>query len=200
MNREEIYDHLAQVYLGKRKEVDVKKKRQKNAWLLVNIFISVLIFTSAIWGFTAFLTQRGTSLQSNVIFSLNRGPISVDYNFKDTFSPEKTFSLVVPDMDVSKYQAIEFSIRGKEEGTPGVVKIVIANEKNETASYYVQGVNLKWQDINIPLSEFKQITDWSSLTDISFVLEVWNVDDKKGIILIEDVRFSGAYDASASKV
>jgi len=103
-------------------------------------------------------------------------------------------------MDVSKYQAIEFSIRGKEEGTPGVVKIVIANEKNETASYYVQGVNLKWQDINIPLSEFKQITDWSSLTDISFVLEVWNVDDKKGIILIEDVRFSGAYDASASKV
>lgn len=200
MNREEIYDHLAQVYLGKRKEVDVKEKRQKNAWLLVNVFLTVLIFTSAIWGFTAFLSQRGPSLQSNVIFSLNRGPISVAYNFKDTFSPEKTFSLAIPDIDASKYKAIEFSIRGKEEGTPGVVKVVISNDRNEAAAYYVQGVNLQWQEVSIPLSEFKQITDWSSLKDISFVMEVWNVDKKKGIVLIEDVRFSGVYDVNASKV
>ena len=190
MNREEIYDHLAQVYLGKRKKEDARKKRQFNVWLLINIFITGIIFASAFYGLTAFLVQKGSSLRNNVIFSLHPGPIRIDYNFKDSFSSTKKFSLDIPQIDVAKYKKIEFSIRAKEEGSPGIVKIILHNQRNETAFYYVQGVNLDWQKISIPLEEFQQITDWSSLTDLSFVLEMWNVDSLKGIILIEDVNFS----------
>ena len=199
MNREEIYDHLAQVYLGKKEESDAKKKQQLNAWLVINICITLIIFVSVFYGLTAFLTQHGAALKSNVMFSLNRGTIRVEYNFKDSFSPTKTFSLSIPEIDASKYNCIEFAIRGKQEGVPGVVKVVVTNKRNEVSSYYVQGVNLNWQNISIPLEKFPQISDWSSLTDISFVLEVWNVDKKKGIVLIEDVRFSGMHDMAASK-
>jgi len=96
----------------------------------------------------------------------------------------------VPAVDAAKYGKIQFSIRGKEEGVPGIVKVVVKNRINEEASYYVQGVGLQWQEFEIPLEEFKQITDWSNLTNISFVLESWNVDNKKGLILIDDVCFS----------
>lgn len=190
MTRDEIYDHLAQVYLGKREKKDVKKKQQFNAWLVINVFITVIIFASAFYGLTAFLTHSNSSLRGRIIFSLHNGPIRIEYDFSDSYSPVKTFALSVPSMDAAKYGKIQFSIRGKEEGVPGIVKVVVKNRKNEEAFYYIQGVGLDWQEFNIPLDEFKQITDWSSLTDISFVLESWNVDHKKGLILIDNVCFS----------
>ncbi|MCK5260250.1 MAG: hypothetical protein KAJ70_04240 [Candidatus Omnitrophica bacterium] len=190
MTRDDIYDHLAQVYLGKRSKADIKKEKQFSAWLLINILITVIIFTSAFYGLTAFLTRRDSALSSRIIFSLHHGTIRMEYNFTDSFPPVKTFALNVPAVDAAKYGKIQFSIRGKEEGTPGIVKIVVKNRRNEEASYYVRGVGLDWQEFNIPLDEFQQITDWSSLTDISFVLESWNVDSKKGLILIDNVCFS----------
>ena len=190
MTRDDIYDHLAQVYLGKRSKADIKKEKQFSAWLLINILITVIIFTSAFYGLTAFLTHRNSALTSRILFSLHNGPIRIEYNFSDSFPPVKTFVLDVPEIDAAKYTKIQFSIRGKEEGTPGIVKVVVKNRRSEEASYYVQGVGLDWQEFGIPLGEFQQITDWSSLTDISFVLESWNVDSKRGLILIDNVCFS----------
>ena len=37
MTRDEIYDHLAQVYLGKRKEAEPRKKKHFHAWLAINV-------------------------------------------------------------------------------------------------------------------------------------------------------------------
>jgi hypothetical protein len=190
VNREDIYDHLAQVYLGKRKEVDEKKKKQFNAWLVINVVITLLIFASATYGLTAFLQQKGSALGNNIIYSLHRGSIRLEYNFLYPFPPEKTFALIVPPMDAAKYAHLQFSIRGREEGVPGTVKVVIKNKKNEEAFFYVEKIDMDWKEVNIPLNDFKGITDWTTLTDVSFVLENWNIEDKKGLVLIEDVRFS----------
>lgn len=192
MTREDIYDHLAQVYLGKRKEVDTKKKKEKqfNAWLLINIVITLIIFASASYGLSAFLAQRGSSLQSSIIFSLHRGAIRLPYNFENSMHPIEAFSLSIPKVDVVKYRSIQFSIRAKEEGTPGVVKVVIRNAKNETSYYYIKNVGQSWKEFNIPLKEFKDITDWNSVIDLSFVIETWNVTKKKGLVLIDDVNLS----------
>ena len=92
-------------------------------------------------------------------------------------------------MNVSKYEKLSFSIRGLEEGSPGIVKVVLKNQKNETAIYYAKGVRLKWRSFNIPFEEFTQITDWTTLTDVSFVIEAWNAEKKKGIILLEGICF-----------
>ena len=73
MTRDDIYDHLAQVYLGKRSKNDVKKEKQFNAWLVINILITVIIFTSAFYGLTAFLTHHNSNLQSRIIYSLLPG-------------------------------------------------------------------------------------------------------------------------------
>jgi len=193
MTRDEIYDHLAQVYLGKRKRNDEKKKQQFNAWLVINIIITLVIFSSAFYGLTAFFSQKTTSLQSKIIFSLHHGRIFLSYDFKDDLPPVQSFALSVPEVDVSRYSNLKFSIRAREEGSPGTIKVVINNRLNETAAYYVQGIGLDWREYSIPLDEFRQITDWETLKDVSFVLESWNVDKKKGILLIDDVQFTGAH-------
>lgn len=190
MTRDEIYDHLAQVYLGKRKKVDEKKRIDFNAWLLINILITAIIFSSAFYGLTAFLKQRSSYFESKIIYALHHGRIFFEYDFKNDIAPEKRFSLSVPQIDASQYSWLQFSLRAKEEGNPGIVKVVIQTHKNEMSSYYVQGISYAWKEYAIPLDEFKQISNWSDVKDISFVLESWNTNSEKGIILIDDVRFT----------
>lgn len=191
MTRDEIYDHLAQVYLGKRKGADHKKKKELNVWLVINIVITVLIFASVFYGLTAFLAKRSSSLQSNIMYALHNGPIRVTYNLQDPFPPIKTFSLSVPKMDISKYANLSFSLRGEEAGYPGIVRVVIRNERNESASYYARDIHSKWENFKIPLSTFDAITDWTNITDVSFVLEAWNVEKKRGNVLIDNICFLG---------
>lgn len=190
MTRDDIYDHLAQVYLGKRKKDDVKEKKQFNAWLLINLFITVIIFASAFYGLTAFLTHQKESLKNNVIYSLHQGALRFEYNFKTSTNPIESFQLSLPDMDIGRYGSLEFSIRGKEEGVPGIVKVEFKNKYNEASHYYIQGVDLDWKKYRIPLNEFNQITDWTNVTELSFMVESWNVNDKKGIVLIDNLNFA----------
>jgi hypothetical protein len=191
MNREEIYDHLAQVYLGQVKEPVKKKNKQFNTWLLINVVITCIIFASVFYGLTAFLTQHASTMRSNVMYSLQNGSVRLDYNFSDDFPPVKTFSLSVPEVDASGYLNLAFSLRTRVEGNPGLLKVVIRNKRNEISSVYVKDMGTEWQKYALPLHDFKEITDWSCLTEVSFVLESWNVFDKRGSIIIEDMNFSG---------
>lgn len=190
MTRDEIYDHLAQVYIGKKSKTEQERKKKFNAWLLINIVTTVVIFASAFYGFTAFLTHRNEAFQKKIIFALNNGPIRVVYNLNYPNPAIKTFSLTTPQINAAKYKTIRFTIRGLEEGYPGIVRVEVRNNKNEISSVLMSGVGLGWKKFVIPFEDFKEITDWSNIAEVSFVLEAWNVEKKKGIILIDDICFS----------
>jgi hypothetical protein len=192
MTRDDIYDHLAQVYLGKRDKHHQSKKMRKdfNVWLVINIGITLIIFSSAFYGLTAFLARKGNSLEQRVMFSLNNGPIRFEYDFLGDLPQVKTFSLPVPGNDAAKFSKLSFSIRGRDSGRPGVVKIELRNRQNEISSYYIRGVGKDWRDYHIPLEEFREITDFNALTDVRFILEAWNVESPRGVVLIDDVSFS----------
>lgn len=199
MNRNEIYDHLAQVYLGKRqKALQVKKAQKKHfsVWLVMNVMITVVVFGSAFYGLSAFWQKN--DLQSNIIYSLHHGAIRIGYDFQKSLSPRQVFELDLPQMDASRYGSLDFLIRAKEEGNPGIVKVVLTNQRNEESCYYVQNVTFGWKKVSIPVEEFKHISDWSSLKTVSVVLESWNVEQQKGLILIDDLRFSGTHLANNS--
>ncbi len=190
MTRDDIYDHLAQVYLGKRSNLEQKKKKKLDSWLVINVIITVVIFASSIYGLTAFLTHRGDVLQNKIIYALNNGPIRLNYNLEYPFPSVKTFSLNIPKMNAAKYKALQFAVRALEEGTPGTIRVEIKNHRKEVAFVFIEHVDLSWKHYAIPFEKFQQISDWSDVSEISFVLEAWNTQDKKGIILIDDVAFS----------
>jgi len=193
MTRDEIYDHLAQVYLGKKNTPDavkpVKEKKQFSAWLVINILITVFIFATSFYGFTAFLTRRSDSLQNRIIYALNKGPIRVRYDLNYPHPQVKTFSIFVSGVDAERYRYLEFSVRGME-GRPGTLRIEVANKVNETSSVFVEQIGSDWSQKKILLNDFEQITDWSSVKEVQFVLESWNVISQKGLLMIDDVCFS----------
>ena len=190
MTRDEIYDHLAKVYLGKRTNaVEEKKKKTLNqSWLVINSVITAMILISTVYGFTAFLTQR-VALKNEVFYFLNNNLIRIGYDLNEPFPSTKTFSITIPRKDASKYSHLNLSIRGMNDAYPGIVKMVVGNQRNEKATYYIQNVQGFWQKVNIPLEKLN-LTDWSTVTDVSFMLEAWNVDFKKGTVLIDDISFS----------
>jgi hypothetical protein len=67
--------------------------------------------------------------------------------------------------------------------------VVVGNQKKEQAIYYVQNVSSAWQKASIPFEKLN-LTDWTTITDVSFVLEAWNVDFRRGTVLIDGVSFS----------
>ncbi len=190
MTRDEIYDHLAKVYLGKREGVSTQKqqKQTNHSWMVINIVITAVIVISTVYGFTAFLTRR-VATHNQVFYALNNNPIRMAYDLNDPFPATKTFALSVPAGDASKYSRLNLSIRGMNGAYPGIVKLVVANAKNEKATYYVQNVGADWQKVSIPLEKLN-LTDWTTVRQVAFVLEAWNVDFRKGTVLIEDVSFS----------
>ncbi len=193
MDKEEIYEHLAQVYLGKKSQQQVETKKNINILRLpkeVKAFLMVFAVALTFYTLTAFFSKRDENLKTNILFALNNSPIRLTYNLNDPFPQVKDFSITIPKIDIAKYKSLNFSMRGLEEGYPDIVKVVLKNKKNEIAFKYIEGVNLKWKQHSIALEDFSGITDWSALSEVSFVLEAWNVKKKKGIILIEDICFS----------
>ena len=191
MTRDEIYDHLAKVYLGKRESVSPKKSKRKpvnQSVLVINIVITAVITISTVYGFTAFLTRRA-GLKSQVFYALNNEPIRIAYDLNSPYPATKTFSITIPSKDVSKYKFLKVTLRGHDGGYPGIVKVVVANQRNEQAIYYIQNVGSNWQKASIPFEKLN-LTDWTTITDVSFVLEAWNVDFRRGTVLIDGVSFS----------
>ena len=191
MTRDEIYDHLAKVYLGKRESVSTKKAKPKpvnRSWMVINIVITAVITISTVYGFTAFLTRR-SDLKSQVFYALNNEPIRMAYDLNDPYPATKTFSLAIPNKDVSKYKVLNVSLRGMDDAYPGIIKVVVANQKNEQAIYYIQNVKNTWQQASIPFDKLN-LMDWTTISQVSFVLEAWNVDFRRGTVLIDGVSFS----------
>lgn len=190
MTREEIYEHLAQVYLGKKYSAKKKKKQKFDKRFFLQLTVMTVILSSVFSGLTAFLSRKATGPRNSILFALNHSPIRIKYDLNRPYPPMINFSIHIPSMNASKYRWLNFSIRGLQEGYPDVVKVIVRNQKNETAVYFVHGVRMRWQRVRISMAEFKQITDWTNLRDISFVLEAWNAEKKRGIVLIDDVNFS----------
>jgi hypothetical protein len=191
MTKEEIYEHLANVYLGKKKSIPKKEKR---------LTISVLIGLNAIlilglFGFTVgkwdlFNKPDVTPQQSLLSLTLGNYPLRLTYNFGEDKPQIQNFSMHLPNIDLRKFDSLIFSIRSFKGKTPKLLKISLENKKRESSRVYFSDISERWQKVTIPLDRFKDITDWSAITKISFIFEAWNLDSKNGKVLIDNVTFA----------
>ncbi|MDD2653508.1 MAG: hypothetical protein PHI86_00135 [Candidatus Omnitrophica bacterium] len=186
MTREEIYEHLAQVYLGKK-----TKKKKKYNFIKVILFANLIAITllPSFYLFNSKTSQNIKKQEQSFSLSLNYYPLRFVYNFKNGAPQVENFSLHLPTVNVTNYDSLVFYLRGKNHLAPRILKIALENKKKEKSVYYFDKVEAKWQKITIPLKEFKDITDWTNITKVSFIIEAWNTDETKGSVLIDDVHF-----------
>jgi hypothetical protein len=191
MTRDEIYDHLAQVYLGKRENaVENKAARKKShVWLVINIVTTAFILASVVYGLTAFFAKRNDEFKSRIIYALSNSPIRLSYTVGGEYPQVKDLTIQIPRVDVSKFSRMNLSLRGQAGGSLGILKLVLTNDKQEKAFYYLQGIKSRWQDYSISFDDLN-LTDWKTLKEISFVVEAWNAGDPSGAVFIDNISFS----------
>jgi len=189
MTKEEIYEHLAKVYLGKKKTKKKRKSLVIKVLLFVNLFLLALalFFAIAKWNFSA---DNKIQIKENLLsLTLGNYPLRLTYNFDESRPQVQNFSMCLPNLELRKFDFLVFSIRGLEDKIPRLLKIGLENKKKERSELYFSDIGPKWKKVTIPLSEFKEITDWSEITQISFIFEAWNLDNHKGKVLIDNVSF-----------
>ncbi|MDP3790976.1 MAG: carbohydrate binding domain-containing protein [Candidatus Omnitrophota bacterium] len=101
------------------------------------------------------------------------------------------FWMMLPNLDASKYDTINLWVKGDTDlGYTTVFKIEIKNAAKQTGRYYISNASDQWQQISIPLSEFKSLIDRTNLTEFVIVFEDRMATNKKGAIYIDDITFT----------
>ena len=196
MKDKEIYERIADTYLGKNNNKKNNSQRKKKKWFISLTVINILILFTVFFLYKFVLSnprgKEGDNKTSASIYILSqRYPLKLSYNLTPPYLGIKDFTFSLPLVDASKLSSLKLRVRGDDNfGFTAVLKVEVRNQRNEKDSYYLKGISGRWQDFSIPLAEFKNITDWSNIGELSFVFEDWNVSEKRGVLYIDNIRFS----------
>ncbi len=184
MDKKDIYEHLAKIYL----DASSKKVKKRRAYpkifknlLLVSILL--IIASSAIL-FIAF--PKNKPFNSEIALVLLSDAAKMNFNFDP--AKKETYSLDLRKLNLSSFRALGFSVKKTNYEEQISLRIEFVNAFKEKSEIYLKALPHKWQDFKIALSEFKKISDWSEITNLTFTVEEWNVREKKGVVYIDNVR------------
>lgn len=117
--------------------------------------------------------------------------MKLDYSVDSPNPAYNGFWMMLPTLDVSKYDTLSFWVKGDPKaGYTTVFKVELKNAAKQVGRYYVSNVSDQWQEISIPLSEFKGLIDKTNLTEFVVVFEDRMATNKKGVINIDDIKFT----------
>ena len=114
----------------------------------------------------------------------------LDYSVDSPNAAYNGFWMTLPNFDATKYDALNIWVKGDPKaGYTTVFKIELKGANKQTGHYYASNVSDQWQEISIPLSDFKGLIDRSNLAEFVLVFEDRMASNKKGILYIDDIRF-----------
>jgi len=117
--------------------------------------------------------------------------MKLEYSVESKNPAYNGFWMFLQNLDASKYDNVAFRVKGDAKvGYTTVFKIELKNASKQVGRYYVTNVTDQWQDVVIPLRDFKGLTDFSNLTEFVVVFEDRIASNKKGVIYIDDIRFT----------
>lgn len=117
--------------------------------------------------------------------------MKLDYSVDSPNPAYNGFWMMLPNLDASKYDTANLWVKGDPQaGYTTVFKIEIKNANKQVGRYYVSNVSDQWQQVSIPLSEFKGLIDKTNLTEFVIVFEDRMATKKKGTIYIDDITFT----------
>lgn len=117
--------------------------------------------------------------------------MKLDYSVESKNPAYNGFWMFLQNLDASKYDNLAFWVKGDSKiGYTTVFKVELKNANKQVGRYYATNITDQWQDIVIPLKDFKGITDFSNLTEFVIVFEDRIASNKKGVVYIDDIRFT----------
>ncbi len=187
MDKKDIYEHLAKIYL----DASSKKKKKtkynlKSTHLIVVFLFSAAILSFGLYNFYQTHKERNTPLSDTSLF-ITLDAAKINFNFDP--AKKETYSLDLNKLNLSGFKTVCFSVRKKDNTGKIALRVDMINSFKEKSEVYIPDIKHKWQDYKINLSEFKHINDFSEMQNITFSVEAWNTKDDKGVVYIDNVRF-----------
>jgi hypothetical protein len=142
------------------------------------------------WAFSPDDSSQGCSSANKKDSTLGEKGTYLQIKY-DVDSPNLAFNGVyweLKDVDFSSFYSLSFNIKGDTaKGFTSVLKLELKNNSGQVGVYFVQGITEEWQKITIPLSEFKGLTDLTSMKEFTVVFVDTEVTKKEGVLLIYDL-------------
>jgi len=184
MEKKDIYEHLAKIYLD---NSAVKKKKQKsNAFMNRALIIAAVVLVLGVSAAVAFLSSRKKISIPEMALILTHETVKVNFNFDP--AKKDIYYLDLNKANLASYKELAFSIKKSNYSDNISLRVEFSNIYKEKSELYVKDISSKWQECVFKLSDFKNITDWTEMSRLSFIIEEWNSQDKKGAIYLDNVR------------
>lgn len=183
MDKKEIYEHLAKIYLdasSKRKKKSARPPKVFKNTLLIIILLSIPTIILSLHFF------KNKPLNSKIALILCPEAVKMNFNFDP--AKKEIYSLDLNKLDLSRFKALGFAVKKTNYKDNIALRVEFTSRFKERAEVYFKDIPHRWQDYQINFSEFKNIKKWSQMLSLSFIVEEWNVKEKRGVVYIDNVR------------
>jgi len=185
MDKKEIYEHLAKIYLDA--SARKKKKTKVHLRLYHNLFVITLVLVfSAGSAFVYFLPKKNSLPSETALFILHT-PAKINFNFNP--AKKESFTIDLNRLNLKTFKTLSFAIKNTDKTDNVSLRVEFINAFKERSEVYIKNIPAKWQEFTISFLDFKNITDWSEMRNVSFSIEEWNTRKERGIVYIDNVRF-----------
>ncbi len=191
MEKKDIYEHLAKIYLDtplKRQErvTGLSRKNQKFfRFSIVALMVSLVLLAV---GVLIFFHKKAVPVSSEKLQVLVSEAVRMDFNFDP--AKKSIYTVNLNKANLIKFHQLEFSVKKIDYKKSVSLRIEFSNTFNEKSEVYIKDILSRWQNYKIPFTDFKNISDWSEATRLSFIIEEWNSGERKGALYLDNVRLS----------
>jgi hypothetical protein len=187
VNKKEIYEHLANIYLDASSKSSHKKtKRIFFTKPLQAITLSVVILVLGVGSFAAYTNLHPKDPAGQIALFLHQDTVKINFNFDPAV--KEVFSLPLNQLNLEKYDTLAFTVRKTNPKDFISLRVEFTNRFNERKEVYIKDISNKWTDYKIDLSRFGRKEYWTQMKELMFSIEEWNAREKSGIVFLDNIR------------
>ena len=187
MDKKEIYEHLANIYLDASSKSSKKKRKSKPYPKSIrNLILVGLLLVLGLGSGIAYSNFNYHNQNAQIALFLFQDTAKLNFNFDP--AKKEAFSLELKQLNLSKYRTLSFAARKVNPKDTIALKIEFVNRFNEKSEVYLKDISSKWTNHDIDLNRFAKINDWGQMKALSFSVEEWNAKEKSGIVYIDNIK------------
>jgi hypothetical protein len=187
VNKKEIYEHLANIYLDASSKSS--KKRNRFSTYPKKVQVALLIGIVMILGVGSLLTYSNLPNRNHpgqIALFLYQSTAKINFNFDPAV--REVFSINLKHLNLSSYNSLGFSVKKTNPNDIISLRIEFTNRFNERSEIYIKDISNKWTEHKIDLSRFGRKEYWTQMKELAFSIEEWNAREKSGIVYLDNIR------------
>lgn len=187
MEKEKVYDYLAEVYLNNNNSKKREKQNKLIKYLFFAIPFSIIILAWFLFNYypLKFYKPKNYSLYLSTGEELGK----INYNFSDSSLKKKGYTVNLSSLNLNGYDKLAFQAKRSNNNGTTNLKVELENNFKEKAEVYISINTTKWFEYQIILKDFKSLSELNDIKRLSFIAEEWNAGIKEDTILIDNIRF-----------